>query len=98
MSNTARGTWKNKADFVFALISYGVGLGNVWRFPYLAYSSGGGAFLIPFMISSVVVGIPYALLEVSLGQWMQEGGLGAWDLTPIFKGMHEILISFSIIF
>lgn len=42
MPNTARGTWKNKADFVLALISYGVGLGNVWRFPYLAYSSGGG--------------------------------------------------------
>jgi SNF family Na+-dependent transporter len=64
-----------------------VGLGNVWRFPYLAYSSGGGAFLLPFLISSVVVGIPYALLEVSLGQWMKEGGIGAWNLTPLFKGI-----------
>jgi SNF family Na+-dependent transporter len=82
-----RGTWTNKADFVLALISYGVGLGNVWRFPYLAYSSGGGAFLIPFLVSSVVVGIPYALLEVSLGQWMKEGGIGAWDITPVFKGI-----------
>ena len=86
MPNT-RGHWKNKADFVLALISYGVGLGNVWRFPYLAYSSGGGAFLIPFLVSSVVVGVPYALLEVSLGQWMCEGGIGAWDITPIFKGI-----------
>lgn len=87
MPNAARGHWKNKADFVLALISYGVGLGNVWRFPYLAYSSGGGAFLFPFLISSIVVGIPYALLEVSLGQWMKEGGIGAWDLTPVFKGI-----------
>ena len=46
-----------------------------------------GAFLIPFLISSVVVGIPYALLEVSLGQWMKEGGIGAWNLTPLFKGI-----------
>lgn len=98
MPNSARGTWKNKADFVLALISYGVGLGNVWRFPFLAYSSGGGAFLIPFIASSVVVGIPYALLEVSLGQWMKEGGIGAWDLTPIFKGIgfaNLILVFFG---
>ena len=87
MTHTNRGTWNNKADFILALISYGVGLGNVWRFPYLAYSSGGGAFLIPFLISSVIVGIPYALLEVSLGQWMKEGGIGAWNLTPLFKGI-----------
>ncbi len=51
-----------------------------------------GAFLIPFLISSVVVGIPYALLEVSLGQWMKEGGIGAWDLTPVFKGNHFIWV------
>jgi SNF family Na+-dependent transporter len=87
MTHSNRGTWNNKADFVLALISYGVGLGNVWRFPYLAYSSGGGAFLLPFLISSLVVGIPYALLEVSLGQWMKEGGIGAWNLTPLFKGI-----------
>lgn len=86
MSST-RETWKNKADFTIALISYGVGLGNVWRFPYLAYSSGGGAFLIPFLVSSVVVGIPFALLEVALGQWMREGGIGAWDISPLLKGI-----------
>lgn len=44
--------------------------------------------MIPFLISSVIVGIPYALLEVSLGQWMKEGGIGAWNLTPIFKGLR----------
>lgn len=111
-SSATRGTWKNKGDFVLALISYGVGLGNVWRFPYLAYSSGGGAFLIPFLISSVIVGIPYALLEVSLGQWMKEGGIGAWNLTPIFKGIgfanliivffanvyYEVILAWSLLY
>jgi SNF family Na+-dependent transporter len=43
--------------------------------------------LLPFLVSSIVVGIPYALLEVSLGQWMKEGGIGAWNLTPLFKGI-----------
>jgi len=128
-----RGTWKNKADFILALISYGVGLGNVWRFVQILFNktkqinwmnlfedfpiwhilpeevkfielinwilSYGlilcsiiiGAFLIPFLISSVAVGIPYALLEVSLGQWMKEGGIGAWNLTPIFKGKWKFL-------
>ncbi len=47
-----------------------------------------GAFLIPFLISSIVVGIPYVILEVSLGQWMKEGGIGAWNLTPLFKGIY----------
>ncbi len=42
MQYTKHETWKNKGDFVISLISYGVGLGNVWRFPFLAYSSGGG--------------------------------------------------------
>jgi SNF family Na+-dependent transporter len=42
MQQSKRETWKNKKDFVISLISYGVGLGNVWRFPFLAYSSGGG--------------------------------------------------------
>jgi SNF family Na+-dependent transporter len=43
--------------------------------------------LIPFLISSIIVGIPYVVLEVSLGQWMKEGGIGAWNLTPLFKGI-----------
>jgi hypothetical protein len=45
------------------------------------------------LISSVVVGIPYALLEVSLGQWMKEGGIGAWNLTPLFKGIYRFIFA-----
>ena len=47
------------------------------------------------MISSIVVGIPYAVLEGSLGQWMKEGGIGAWNLVPIFKGTISIKFSFN---
>jgi SNF family Na+-dependent transporter len=61
----------------------------------IIYSIEKGAFLIPFLVSSVAVGIPYALLEVSLGQWMKEGGIGAWNLTPIFKGKRILLSDLS---
>lgn len=56
-----------------AAIGSAVGLGNVWRFPYVAYSSGGGAFLIPYFVALFTAGIPMLILEMGLGQRMQAG-------------------------
>jgi len=82
-----RGLWAGKLDFVFGCISYAVGLGNVWRFPYLCYEQGGGAFLIPWLLSIFLCGIPMFVLEVSLGQFLNTGGICVWNLVPIFKGI-----------
>jgi len=85
---TPREKWKNKMEFVLSVAGGFVGLGNVWRFPYLCYKNGGGAFLIPYGIFLILGGIPIFFLEVSVGQYLSEGGITSWiKLAPITAGI-----------
>ncbi|XP_071960587.1 creatine transporter-like [Antedon mediterranea] len=89
--------WGSKMDFIITCIGYAVGLGNVWRFPYLVYKNGGGAFLIPYMMALVVCGVPLFMMEVTMGQLLTTGGIGAWDIFPLLKGVGFAAISISAI-
>lgn len=74
-----RAAWSGKMQFFLSIIGYSVGLGNIWRFPYLCQQNGGGAFLIPFAIMLVLEGVPLFLIELGIGQRMRLGSLGVWN-------------------
>ncbi|KAF7219401.1 sodium- and chloride-dependent GABA transporter 2 [Nothobranchius furzeri] len=83
-----RGHWGSKVEFLLAVGGHVVGLGNVWRFPYLCYKNGGGAFLVPYLVFAVTCGVPLFLLETVLGQYTQEGGITCWrKLCPLAEGI-----------
>ncbi|MDV6014059.1 sodium-dependent transporter [Haloechinothrix sp. LS1_15] len=67
MAHEVREQWATRAGFLLAAIGSAIGLGNIWRFPYIAYDSGGGAFLVPYLVALLTAGIPLLILEYTLG-------------------------------
>lgn len=95
-----RGRWDSRTAFLLAAIGSAVGLGNVWRFPFIAHQNGGGAFLIPFFIAMFTAGIPLLILEFGLGNLMQSGA--PQSFAKISKrwewlGWFALLIAFGIV-
>ena len=102
-----RGNWDSPVEFLLSCLSFAVGLGNIWRFPYLCYRNGGGefskpntisiitispgAFLIPYVISLVLMGLPVFLFEMGAGQFSAEGPVSVWKLCPLFQGERRKL-------
>ncbi|KAG1697897.1 Sodium- and chloride-dependent GABA transporter 2 [Nymphon striatum] len=83
-----RPQWSGKLDFILSALGVAVGLGNIWRFPYICFKNGGAVFLIPYVIMLVFVGIPLYFLELALGQFCGKGAIETWSQSvPIFRGL-----------
>uniref|UniRef100_A0A8C2ECP3 Transporter n=1 Tax=Cyprinus carpio TaxID=7962 RepID=A0A8C2ECP3_CYPCA len=83
-----RPKWDNKVQYLLTCIGFAVGLGNVWRFPYLCQIYGGGAFLIPYLIALVFEGLPLLYLELAIGQSLRKGSIGVWhSISPLLGGV-----------
>ena len=59
--------WGSNLSFILAMIGSAGGLGNIWRYPYVLYSNGGGAFYIPYIVAILLMGIPFLILEYGVG-------------------------------
>ncbi|KAK6327982.1 hypothetical protein J4Q44_G00036280 [Coregonus suidteri] len=91
-----RPKWDNKTQYMLTCVGFCVGLGNVWRFPYLCQSHGGGAFMIPFLILLVLEGIPLLHLEFAIGQRLRKGSVGVWTaINPYLTGVGVASLSVS---
>ncbi|KAF0035095.1 hypothetical protein F2P81_012853 [Scophthalmus maximus] len=95
--NTERGNWASKREYILSTIGYAVGLGNIWRFPYLAYKNGGGAFLIPYFVMLVVTGIPLFFLESAFGQFCSQGPINIWRAVPLLQGVGIAMVLVTLI-
>ncbi|WP_336362850.1 sodium-dependent transporter [Halalkalicoccus salilacus] len=81
-AKTARAEWGTRFGFLMAMVGAMVGVGNIWRFPYVAGQNGGGAFIIAFLVLLFLLSVPGLMAEVALGRYTGKGVIGAFrDVT-----------------
>ncbi|KAJ8726188.1 hypothetical protein PYW07_000886 [Mythimna separata] len=97
MAGTPHERWGSQTEYLLSCLGYAVGIGNLWRFPYLCYRNGGGAFLIPYFLTLVICGIPLVYLETTLGQFASAGCISVFNINPLFKGAGYAAVIANII-
>ncbi|MDY5585276.1 MAG: sodium-dependent transporter [Arcanobacterium sp.] len=95
-----RERWSGQFGFIISAIGSAIGLGNIWRFPGVAYTNGGGAFLIPYLVALLTAGIPILLLDYSLGHRYQGSAPTVFRRLKKrleFAGWIQVLVCFVIV-
>tara|TARA_E500000178_G_scaffold337557_1_gene376871 strand:- start:116 stop:1474 length:1359 start_codon:yes stop_codon:yes gene_type:complete len=77
LNDPAQPIWTSKIFFLMASIGFAVGLGNIWRFPYVAGESGGGAFVLLYLLFAFTIGIPIVIAELLIGKKGRAGSVGS---------------------
>lgn len=85
--------WDSPLSFVLAMVGAAVGLGNIWRFSYVLYSNGGGAFFIPYLVAIAILGIPFLILEYGIGFSFKDSFTNIFKrINPKFEILSWILV------
>ncbi|MDP8239470.1 MAG: sodium-dependent transporter [Candidatus Hatepunaea meridiana] len=95
-----RENWTSRTSFILAAVGSAIGLGNVWRFPYICYENGGGAFLIPYFFALFTCGIPLLMVEFIMGKRARGGAPQAFEAIRPFMswaGWLACLCAFIIV-
>ena len=71
--NNGRSTWGSRLGFILASAGSAVGLGAIWKFPYMAGSNGGSAFILPYIVLTVLIGFVLLFIEMSIGREARAG-------------------------
>ncbi|ABV38050.1 putative sodium-dependent transporter [Shewanella sediminis HAW-EB3] len=83
-----REQWNSRIGFILAAVGSAIGLGNIWRFPYMAYENGGGAFFIPYLFAMISAGIPFMIMEFSLGHKLRGAAPKVFSRLGIHYGLR----------
>jgi NSS family neurotransmitter:Na+ symporter len=87
-----RGEWSSKVGFILAAAGSAIGLGNIWRFPYVTGQNGGAAFLILYLLCVILLGLPVMVAELTIGRYSRRNPVGAFDV--IRKGSWWKLVGY----
>ncbi|MCB1151122.1 sodium-dependent transporter, partial [bacterium] len=80
MAQNSRGQWNSSLGFVLAAAGSAIGLGNLWKFPYITYENHGGAFVLVYIAAIALVGLPIMLAEIVLGRKAQRDPVGSFRI------------------
>lgn len=103
--SSLHGHWSSRMAFILAVTGSAVGLGNIWKFPYIAGQNGGGAFVLVYLVCVTVIGMPVMMSEILIGRrgrrnpvatmellGKEEGSSGKWRLVGAMGVLAGVLI------
>jgi len=92
LNDPAQPIWTSKFFFLMASIGFAVGLGNIWRFPYVAGESGGGAFVLLYLLFAFTIGIPIVIAELLIGKKGRAGSVGSMRALVKEQGLSSFWV------
>ncbi|XP_018495582.1 sodium- and chloride-dependent glycine transporter 2 [Galendromus occidentalis] len=92
-----RERYGSRLEGILYCIGFAVGLGDVWRFPFLAYQNGGGAFFFAYIVLMFIMAIPLYTMELMIGQFCSRGPIEVWKCMPIAKGIGFAMVTVSLL-